>query len=172
MAHISELEGQKRQNFLNWLTNRGAEIFEPTNEYEVVRFRTANGVSIIYRKAGGKLTFTGEAEEAYLAYRNNISWRAVERTKRKAKPQLATLRARDGDLCFYCQEHVEDNDASEEHLVSLTHGGPNHLSNKFLAHKICNLRVGNISATEKVKIHVTAVLRKAADNLKAHYVNN
>jgi 5-methylcytosine-specific restriction endonuclease McrA len=39
-----------------------------------------------------------------------------------------------------------------EHLVPVAHGGPNHLSNCFLAHKRCNAAAGTLSAAEKVRL--------------------
>lgn len=162
--------GPRLEKLKVWLSERGAEVLVPTNEFEVLRFRTQKGVSVIYTKKNGAITFVGEAEVAWNAFMTAASWRANPATKRKPNStELSAIRARDGDLCFYCQEHVDDSDASEEHLVSLTHGGPNHITNKFLAHRICNQRVGNLSAPEKIKVHVTAVIRIAADKLRYLY---
>jgi hypothetical protein len=54
---------------------------------------------------------------------------------------------------------VDVEDESEEHLVSITHGGPQHISNKFLAHRVCNAKAGHMSAPEKIQLHVEAHLR-------------
>lgn len=169
MAQIQQVAA-KLNNLKVWLNERGAELLVPTNEFEVLRFRTSKGTSVIYTKKNGAITFTGEAETAWNEFLKAGSWRANPATPRRTNAtEFAALRARDGDLCFYCQEHVDVKDASEEHLVSLTHGGPNHISNKFLTHRICNQRVGNLSAPEKIKIHVSAVMRVAANKLREIY---
>lgn len=169
MTHITEVQ-PKLEVFKKWLVDRGAQIHGTTNEYELIRFKTDKGMSVVYTKKSGVITFFGESEKAWNAFRTAGSWRAMPATKRKQNNQIATIRKRDGDLCFYCQEHVSDKEASEEHLVSLTHGGPDHISNKFLAHGVCNNNVGNLSAVEKIKIHTAAVIRVAAQRLKEMYV--
>lgn len=142
-------------NFQEWLRARGAEVLKPTNEYEVIRFKTSNGVSVVYRKNSGKLTFMNESGQAYSAYKNASSWRACPPTKRKSNGTIVTntIRDRDGDDCFFCAKKVEIGEESVEHLVCLTHGGPNHISNLFLAHKECNKEAGYLSAPEKVKLY-------------------
>lgn len=137
-----------------WLSAAGAEVLEPTNEWEVVRFRSNGDTSIVYTNKGGKLTFTGEAGIAVSAFKGAKGWRANERTKRrKVSPNISTLRKRDGDRCFFCGIVVGD-DASVDHLVPLAHGGPNHISNFVLMHQLCNMNCGHMSATEKIRAHV------------------
>jgi hypothetical protein len=41
----------------------------------------------------------------------------------------------------------------------MTHGGPNHINNLFLTHKICNQRAGHLSAPEKIRMHVEAHMK-------------
>lgn len=77
-------------------------------------------------------------------------------------PMIRALRTRDGDLCFFCQRTVSQDNESAEHLVPVTHGGPNHISNLFLAHKGCNGQAGHLSAPEKIRIHVRAVIERNA----------
>jgi 5-methylcytosine-specific restriction endonuclease McrA len=65
---------------------------------------------------------------------------------------------RDGAGCFFCGRRVSapDEDCppgyepSVEHLVAIMHGGPNHISNTYLAHARCNNIAGNVSAVEKI----------------------
>lgn len=141
--------------FKAWLIARGAEVLSPTNEWEVVRFRTNEGVSIIYKKKHGALTFTGESFKVWNAYQSNGAWRAAPATKRKLKssPTCASLRKRDGNACFYCHQLVEVADESIEHLVAITHGGPDHLANMVLAHRApCNANAGHLSVMEKIRL--------------------
>ncbi len=151
--------------FKEWLSSRGAEILEPTNEYEIIRFRTVKGVSIIYKKksAAQPCTFFNEAETAWDQFNDlTKNWRAAPRAKRelgKSREDCKTLRKRDGDYCFFCCLFVTSAKESVEHLVPLTHGGPDHISNKFLAHRECNLSVGCMSAIEKINIHTRAKIK-------------
>lgn len=165
-TQVAEMR-DRLEAFSSWLVARGAELMTPVADVELLRFKTPKGVSCVTAKKTGAVTFVGEAATAWKAYRNNETWRAVAPTKRnKTKLDIPLIRKRDGDLCFYCREHVSQEDESAEHLVPLTHGGPDHLSNKFLAHRICNSNVGHFSATEKIRIHVNAVMRKAAEKMK------
>lgn len=145
--------------FRSWLSGCGAQVLEPTNEWELIRFKAGGVTSVIYRNSVGGVKYTGSADEAYQAFKNGKPWRAQPSTRRKkATPVIRTLRQRDGDLCFFCQRTVSEDNESAEHLVSITHGGPNHISNMFLAHKGCNAKAGHLSAPEKVRIHVQAVI--------------
>jgi 5-methylcytosine-specific restriction endonuclease McrA len=168
-VHISQFITQL-PSFVAYLTSAGAEVMQTTNEWEVVRFRTGDGVSVVYTNAKGGLTFTKESEEAWKGFRHMKSWKPALRSTnggsrhsrpKKASPVIRTLRERDGDLCFYCLEPVEVEDASVEHLVPHSHGGPSHLSNLFIAHRKCNSRAGHLSAPEKINLHVVAVLKRA-----------
>lgn len=152
--------------FKIFLTARGAEVLLTTNEWELIRFQSGNITSVIYTKKNGSITFYGDAQQAWTAFKNNSSWRAVPPTKRVSTGgrSIATLRARDGNNCFFCLAHVSINDESEEHLVSLTFGGPDHISNKVLAHRDCNTLAGHLSLAEKIRIHVASHLKKAKLN--------
>jgi hypothetical protein len=158
MLTVQEVK-PKLENLKNWLIARGAEVFDPIGDFELFRFKTQKGWSSFYFKKTGVITFFGEAETVWNAFTKNTNWRACPRVKRpKAHNRhFDAIRKRDGDLCFYCRLEVENIDASEEHLVALAHGGPNHISNKLLAHKKCNNAVGHLSAAEKIKIHVAAI---------------
>ena len=125
--------------------------------------------SVIYFNKRGETSFTGDSLTAWKAFRNNQAWKPVLSTEsgkrdqrvKKASPVIRTVRDRDGDLCFFCRKEVIESEASLEHLVPLGHGGPSHMSNFFLAHKVCNSRAGHLSAVEKIAIHVRAELKNA-----------
>lgn len=154
--------------FQSWLTARGAEVLMPVPGVELVKFRTPRGHSCITFKKNGIVTFQGEAEDAWKAFCLNLSWRAAPKTKRKGTDHkiCAAIRQRDGDLCFFCRQVVSLEDESEEHLISITHGGPDHIANKFLAHKLCNNQVGSLSAIEKIKIHTEAEIERVLTRSK------
>ncbi len=147
----------------NWLSERGAQVLTPC-DWELLRFKTGDKLAVIYYNKHERLTFTGEALMAVEAFTKAGSYRAAPASKRKNKRGLVpTVRQRDGDLCFYCIKDVAEEDESLEHLVAVTHGGPNHISNLFLAHKKCNEKVGHKSAVEKIAIHVTAIMEGVPD---------
>lgn len=152
---------KKVKEFRTWLSGCGAQVLEPTSEWEIVRFKAGNETCVIYRNKIGRVTFSGVAEMAWDAFSTSTAWRAAPATRRrKVSPQIAALRKRDGNLCFFCLGVVSEETESVEHLVSVTHGGPNHISNLFLAHKSCNAKAGHLSAPEKIQIHVKAAIAK------------
>lgn len=140
--------------FRAWLTEHGAEVLEPTNEYELVRFRSDKGTSILYRNAAGSRTPTGQMHEALTAFRAGQVIRFAAKSARKVQgdPVRRAIVARDGDACFYHGGSIADDDVTVEHLVSATHGGPNHIANKFLSCRPCNSRAGHLSAPEKIRL--------------------
>lgn len=150
---MSLLDDDELASFRDWLSERGAEVLEPTNTWEVLRFRANGETSVVYRNKQNRLRFTGESREAYSSWRGDRRWRGNERTdRRQLTPLHRTIRERDGDACFFCGEELADGEATVEHLVALTHGGPNHVSNIVLAHEGCNAEAGNMSVAEKVRM--------------------
>lgn len=141
--------------FRKWLERAGAEVLEPTNEYEVLRFRARGRVSIVYRREHGEISrWTGDSGSAFDHFANGKPWDAGVRRKRKArKPQeVAALLRRDGRACFYCGGQIEDGRESLEHVVPVARGGPHHLANLVLTHPKCNHEAGDLSAAEKVRL--------------------
>jgi hypothetical protein len=139
-------------NFKKYLRAKGAEILEPTNPYELVRFRANGAIHVIYEGKRG-ISFVGESEKAYNAFQNKGIWSVdIKKDKRRNLSVIKrTLIERDGDKCFYCKNPLED-DITVEHLLSMCHGGPNHISNYVLSHKDCNSKVGHLSIMDKIKI--------------------
>lgn len=162
MAAVTDLlHPAKRRRFESWLRDSGAELMVPTNEWELLRFKAGSEVGIVYRNARGRINLQAAAQPAWQAYASGQPWRASPRVQRRAKLSAvaSTLLERDGPLCFYCRCELGD-DMTIEHLVSVTCGGPNHISNLLLAHKQCNAEAGNLSAPEKISRHVDAVIRR------------
>jgi hypothetical protein len=138
--------------FTKWLGAKGAQVLQPTSVWEVCRYKSNSGTSIVYTNKTGRLRFTGDSLVAWTAYVTGAGWRAIPATKRKLKssPTCQALRVRDGDDCFFCRTPVEVEDESVEHLVAITHGGPDHLSNMALSHRVCNNLAGHLSVMEKI----------------------
>lgn len=156
-----QYKARRPEVFENWLVERGAELLTPTNEWELLRFRTEKGTSIIYTNKHGILTWTGQAAEAFLAFVGAKSWRAVRAEQRRYKSSVVcqALRKRDGDACFFCHLQVAVEDESAEHLVSITHGGPDHIANMALAHRECNRAAGHLSLMEKIQVREQNLVR-------------
>lgn len=152
------------KRFTDWLTARGAQVLNPTNPYEMVRFTTERGLGIVYTNSRGRVTHVGEAAKAYNAFKANAAWDAgiaAPRRKTQTDRLVAQLRERDGSGCFFCRLPVTD-DASIEHLVPRGHGGPSHLSNYALAHRMCNARAGHLPLMEKIRMREKASIREVA----------
>ena len=140
--------------FAERLKAAGAEILGPTSIYEQLRFRTSKGVGVIYKGKRGE-TWNPEA----IAARDHLatgkgSLAPVRVVGRKVNAtRVHALHNRDGADCFFCGKPL-DGDHTFEHLVPIAHGGPNHISNLFLAHASCNQEAGHLSAPEKVKMAI------------------
>ncbi len=147
MTHISELD-----NFERFLTKRGAVMQPLTNEWEVLRFKTVSGVSVIYKNKAGFLTFTGESLEAFKAYKNKKPWRAVAPRERHEKDIKLRLFVRDGKQCFCCRAKLPKDQLTIEHLLSVGHGGTNNINNLVVMCKPCNLKMGKKPLAIKIKM--------------------
>lgn len=146
--------------FVAFLASAGAEILSLTNPWEVLRFRANCEIGIVYQNKHGNLTFIGQAEEAYEAYRNKKSWSACKKLPRIRKNiVVTTLLNRDGFSCFYCGLHLEDGKETVEHLFSINQGGKNHIANLALAHFECNKEASHLSVVEKVKLRESKMLK-------------
>lgn len=127
----------------------------------MVRFRDNGVVSVVYEGKRGN-SFVGEAEEAYNKFINvKSSWKVSGKGSRKGlSVKKRTLLERDGDKCFYCGEVMIENAMSIEHLLSINHGGNNHISNLVLCHIECNKAVGHMSVMDKVKYRESKIFNK------------
>lgn len=143
--------------FKAWLTERGAIVDPPTNPYEILSARTADGVLVAYRDSRGKETWPTELTE----YRD--AWKAGQqpslspdlRSRVKLRHRVQELAERDGLWCWFCETgflSVDSREITIEHLVPLAHGGPNHVSNLVLACGPCNRRAGNLPVSAKVRL--------------------
>ena len=145
------------KRFREWLTANGAEVMAPTNPYEVVRFRGDQGVSVIYRSDSKPISsMTGQAAAALDAFRRRVPMRFVARSRSliaRSEPVVRALLERDGSACFYCDAPFGDDlSPTREHLLSRTHGGPDHIANQALACRPCNVAAGHLSLVEKIRL--------------------
>jgi hypothetical protein len=71
----------------------------------------------------------------------------------KARIRYRNQRDKDqGNKCFYCHLRMGD-DVTAEHLLSLSSGGLDSLSNIRAVHSKCNAMVGNLPVPDKFLLH-------------------
>jgi hypothetical protein len=152
------------------LRERGVEIIDGSNVYELIRFRSKFGVGVVYRnESGSRKTPNDAAAETFkfLLSGGAGSLAPVRVATRKSGPkaavrrrhQLAAVFERDGGQCFYCACGLSidvpvgaKGRATREHLVPVTAGGPDVVANIFAACEPCNAEAGHLSAPEKVAL--------------------
>lgn len=148
--------------FREALKAHGAEILAPTNPYELLRFRSSLGVGVIYTgKRGERWNAEALATREHMNARKGSLAPVKVVGRRRDKATVAAVLERDGDGCFFCRKPLGD-DITVEHLVPVSHGGPNHISNLFLAHGQCNNDAGHLSAPEKVARAISSSLALVA----------
>ena len=145
-----------------FITERGGEVLAPASEWELLRFKAQGGVHVVSHEASGHLRYGGDSALAVQCWLAKLPWRGSDSHrgqpgKRLRSQNVRTLLARDGDACFLCGRPLGD-DLTEEHLVPVTHGGPDHLANKVLAHAACNKRMGHLSVMEKIRLREATML--------------
>lgn len=138
------------EKFKNYLTDRGAVVLPPTNPWEVIRFRTENGVSVVYTNKHGHLTYTGESQRAYDFFKQNRKWTPPNRKRQSLKAQKQKIAERDGKSCWFHGEKLDYDQLTIEHLLEHSKGGNDHPFNLCLACEDCNKAVVGMSITEKM----------------------
>lgn len=149
--------------FMAAIVEAGGEALAATNPYEVLRFKTRLGVGVVYENKRGVRSWNAEAVAAkeHLAAKSGSLAPVEVHGRRTGKGTVDRLLERDGGACFFCAAPL-NGDVTVEHLVAVAHGGPNHVSNLFLAHADCNQRAGHLSAPEKVSLAARARATRAA----------
>lgn len=146
--------GIRLKEFKDYLIAKGAEILEPTNEFEALRFIANGSVGIVHKKSSGRVSAVNEVvKTAWMAFRYKKPYQANKISKRVKKNNvLYTLLQRDGYSCFYCAKTLEEKDMTIEHLLSISMGGRNHLANLVVACTNCNNDAGHLTLIEKIKL--------------------
>lgn len=143
---------KKIKLFELFIENSGAEMLTTTNEWEILRFRANGETGVVYKNKLNHLTFVGQAQNALDSFLENKSYSAQEKQRRtKKSTTVKSLLKRDGDCCFYCEKVLNDNETIE-HLLSIKHGGNNHIANMVLAHHECNQKAASMVVIDKVKL--------------------
>jgi 5-methylcytosine-specific restriction endonuclease McrA len=135
----------------------GVDMLEPTNCYELARFKANNETCIIYQKNNGTgRSFNNPlAEKIWQSFydRKLINIQSEKRKTIKEK-FFEKLIERDGNLCFYSNKEMTKEQASIEHLIPLSKGGKNNMDNLVLCLKDENLKMGNLPLVEKIKYKI------------------
>lgn len=143
--------------FTDWLSHYGCEILPCSNDYEALRFR-GNAVGVVYKSGKTSGLYT---DKAILCFKNNKKWdgRPIKTGRKNSyRRQKAIILKRDGDNCFYCGNPLGD-DITIEHLISLSSGGSNSISNMVLAHEGCNQAMNNRPIFQKVQYAINNRLK-------------
>ncbi len=156
--------------FLAYVAQQGGEIGQPTNPYEVCRYRaywrftTQSSVHVVYAKDNGLLTFTGGSVGHYRAFLAGAPMvehpgeptipfapkQAADPASQSTKVRRKLL-ARDGDDCWFCGTDLGD-DATIEHLIPKSKGGRNSIANYVLAHRKCNADAADLPLIAKIEM--------------------
>jgi hypothetical protein len=146
--HVSKEEMPK---FIRWLDNQGAQVVPTTNPYELLRFKTVNGVSVLYRNKFDVQNFTGECEVAYRHFRDKKRWATHDRHRKQMTSLKRKLANRDGLKCFWCDTpHDSVDTLTVEHILNRMHGGSDNSRNLSLACKDCNDELSNLPVVSKI----------------------
>lgn len=142
------------KEFKDWLISCGALVDNPTSEWELLRVRTCDGTFVVYQNAKGKQTWPDGVSTYWKSWesKQNLSLNPDLKSRVSLRHLIGRISERDGLECWFCEYSFLDTKSSEitiEHLVALSHGGPNHDSNIVLACRDCNQEVGNKPVAEK-----------------------
>lgn len=152
MSYADSFNGKKKTKFIGFIEDRGAEVLESNNPYEIIRFKVHGSLNIIYKNKYGELTFSGEeAETAFDRWRNGKGWNPPNKKRQQLTARKLKISKRDGLKCFWCDEyHKSTKTLTVEHILSVKHGGTNNINNLSLACQPCNLKLGSLSITQKI----------------------
>lgn len=81
-----------------------------------------------------------------------------ENTRRKAfykhekQNIIVALLQRDGNRCYLCNEHMEPELMTIDHVIPLHKKGKDDMSNYRLAHEKCNLEKGNLMVEDYLRL--------------------
>lgn len=68
--------------------------------------------------------------------------------KHEKKEIVSQLLERDGPECYLCEHLMPYNDMTIDHVIPLSKGGPDIMSNYKLAHELCNLEKADMTEGE------------------------
>lgn len=78
--------------------------------------------------------------------------------------KLLAIVERDGLDCIYCGTIIPLGDATREHFVALSRGGPDTPENTVIACKYCNMAVGSMTVKQKIYYALSKRLKSGDTN--------
>lgn len=141
------------QRFTSFLIENGAVIKDPTNTWEILRYKIeGSGTVVIHRNSRGFINIPNDARQHLECYE---AGRAIDRRERPGKDHkkklIERLLERDGSDCCICSKPLGE-DITIEHWVSIKDGGTNCMANLGLAHAECNRVVDSKPVSEKLRL--------------------
>lgn len=144
------------KNLDSFLEAIGVDMLQPTNCWELARFKAQGQVCVIYENARRGRSFSNPlAEKIWNSFydKKMINIQEEEREPLKKKFYKRLLE-RDGDKCFYSGQEMTQETASVEHLIPLSRGGKNNIDNLVLCLKSENEKMANLPLVEKIKYKI------------------
>jgi len=107
------------QSFSIFLEKHGAEIRDPTNPYEILRYRTPDGVThVAYRNKKEKQTLTKETVAHYGCFKADVApWLAISKSskpKQRSGAQTLQLKANQPPTCDLCRQFCKPGEARHD----------------------------------------------------------
>lgn len=145
-----------------WLQKRNSYILEPKASDEVLRFSTRGYDGVIHRNSRGRLLANSIADKAITCFLRRQPWSGgigstastkhrKERTHFERMQLIRFISGRDGGCtCAYCGKGLSENEATLEHVIPISKGGPDIPANIVIACKKCNEAAGSMSLKEKM----------------------
>ena len=140
---------KKRDKFVEWLERYyGCKILDPTNKYEIIRWKGSE-TGIIYNTGSVNSPYAAYAVECFL---NGASWNGGSKNLNRrsiSDRNREIIESETNGLCFICGKKMND-DVTVEHIVELSRGGSNDITNLTFAHQSCNYGLMNMDIKEKI----------------------
>lgn len=151
----------KLRQFKEWLDVHGAQVQASTNPYELVRFLTKKGTSLMYMNSRDIVTvMIGESQKAWNAFCTGRQWDGglqtprVYRQGKKYDDMRRAIVDRDGWTCAYCGKCLTQETATIEHVLPLSRGGRDAIKNMVLACRSCNRAAGSLNIRKKIELAI------------------
>lgn len=136
-------------------------IEDSRSDDEVVRFVTTSGYGVVHLTRSGKLLTNEVADKAIRCFISRQPWSGgvgyTSKEKRKNRTGQARMHLVDflaerdkGYRCVYCGKQLTRREATIEHVIPISKGGPDIPENMVLCCRECNSHGGNASLVVKV----------------------
>lgn len=164
-ANDITLADVNKEAFCAWLEENGYKILAVRSAHEFVRYRKHSGKdTTINVTRAGVLNIAGSQRalvQAFLTGESDLKLPASSKDKLRMR-----LIERDGARCAYCGRQLSMEEATIEHVVPKSAGGPSNLHNYLLACAECNRAVANYTIGQKVDVLLRRSEPTVVENLE------